>query len=300
MPLTTPQTAALQLGISAIPSVIQGVQGIRQNAQANRMLKNLHRPTLGVPTAETEALNVARNMASSFNLPNQFQAEQALNQQYAGGINNATNTASSSAEALAASVALGGNRMNAQNELAGQAANSYMLRNQNLQSILGDYAEWQQKAWDWNTGGKYLADAATASAMKQAGQTNMFNSVSNLAGMAANALPELVGNDEEGLKNGGGSFNKPIQSKGAGQLPQQVGGIITPSIPTSYTSTLPSTPNIGDFGYQVFGQGANMPTWNNTPNWNGAPTWSGQPITPLGVFGTEPSLAQAAYTRNRG
>ena len=188
MPLTTPQTAALQLGISAIPSVIQGVQGIRQNAQANRMLKNLHRPTLGVPTAETEALNVARNMASSFNLPNQFQAEQALNQQYAGGINNATNTASSSAEALAASVALGGNRMNAQNELAGQAANSYMLRNQNLQSILGDYAEWQQKAWDWNTGNKYLADAATASAMKQAGQTNMFNAVSNLFGGAATGL----------------------------------------------------------------------------------------------------------------
>jgi hypothetical protein len=268
MPLTTPQTAALQLGISAIPSVIQGVQGIRQNAQANRMLKNLHRPTLGVPTTETEALNVARNMASSFNLPNQFQAEQALNQQYAGGINNATNTASSSAEALAASVALGGNRMNAQNELAGQAANSYMLRNQNLQSILGDYAEWQQKAWDWNTGNKYLADAATASAMKQAGQTNMFNAVSNLAGTAANGLPALVGN-EDALKNlgGGGTAATNVASNTASNtMGNFVGSNYEDLLKMWQQQNYTPTPTIGDITSQF----------------------------------REPSLAQAAYTRNRG
>lgn len=248
MPLTTPQTAALQLGVSAIPSVIQGIQGIRQNAQANRMLKNLTRPTLGIPTAETEALNVARNMASSFNLPNQFQAEQALNQQYTGGINNATNTASSSAEALAASVALGANRMNAQNNLAGQAANSYMLRNQNLQTILGDYADWQQKSWDWNTGGKYLADAATASALKQAGQTNIFNATSNLAGMAAESLPTLLGKDNtEEDKN-------IIKARNAARLvrQQERQDRRSSSDDTSYNGYIP-TPYLGGDFSNIYG-----------------------------------------------
>jgi hypothetical protein len=179
---------AIQAGISAIPSLIQGVQGIRQNKEANELLKNTKRPDMAIPTAATESLGIARNMASSFDMPGQANAEQALNQQLAGGINNATNLASSGPEALAAAVSLYGNRMNAQNTLAGQAAQNYMGRQQNLQNQLASYADLQQAQWDWNTKQKYLADAATASAMKQAGQTNMFNAISNVAGVGANAI----------------------------------------------------------------------------------------------------------------
>lgn len=179
---------AIQAGISAAPSILQGIQGARQNKQANDMLANIERPTFNIPSAATESLGISRNLASSFQMPGQAQAEQALNQQFAGTANNAINTASSSAEALAALVGANANRMNAQTNLAGQAEQSYMNRQMNLQNNLASYANWQQQAWDWNMRDKFLTDSATASAMKQAGQTNMFNALSNVAGVGANFI----------------------------------------------------------------------------------------------------------------
>jgi hypothetical protein len=185
-------------GLAAIPSIIQGIQGIRQNAQANKMLRNIQFPEMNIPTAATESLGVARNLAGSFQMPGQAQAEQALNQQLAGGINNAVNTATSAPEALAASVALNANRMNAQNDILGQAAQSYMQRQGLLRNALSDYAEWQNNQWDWNRKQKFLYDAATASAMKQAGQINMFNAASNASGILANWAKKKGKGDGDG------------------------------------------------------------------------------------------------------
>jgi hypothetical protein len=167
-----------------IPEIFQFVQGYRQNKMAKDMLAKIVRPKQEIPTAVTQGLNIARNLASTNEMPGQYNAEQKLNQQLAGGVYNATNTAASPAEALAAAVALNGNRMGAQNDLAGQAAQFHYNAQNNFANALDNYGNWQNKVWETNMFDKYLTDSATASALRQAGQTNMFNAISNGVGVA--------------------------------------------------------------------------------------------------------------------
>ena len=171
---------------SFVPSLVQTGVGIGQLLKSRKLQKGLgDRPEMEIPDAAKEALAVARNLASSFYMPGQSQAEQALNQQYAGAAQNVMNTASSSAEALGALVNANANRMAAQTNLAGQAEQSYVNRQAMLQGELKNMGEWQFDEWMQNTWNPYAQKVSDIAAMKQAGATNLFEGFKSIAGMSA-------------------------------------------------------------------------------------------------------------------
>jgi hypothetical protein len=171
---------------SFVPSLVQTGVGIGQLLKSRKLQKGLgDRPEMEIPDAAKEALAVARNLASSFYMPGQSQAEQALNQQYAGTAQNVMNTASSSAEALGALVNANASRMASQTQLAGQAEQSYMRRQAALQGELKDMGEWQFDQWMQNTWNPYAQKVSDIAAMKQGGATNLFEGFKSIAGMSA-------------------------------------------------------------------------------------------------------------------
>ena len=171
---------------SFVPSLVQTGVGIGQLLKSRKLQRGLgDRPEMEIPDAAKEALAVARNLASSFYMPGQSQAEQALNQQYAGAAQNVMNTASSSAEALGALVNANANRMAAQTNLAGQAEQSYVNRQAMLQGELKNMGEWQFDEWMQNTWNPYAQKVSDIAAMKQAGATNLFEGFKSIAGMSA-------------------------------------------------------------------------------------------------------------------
>jgi hypothetical protein len=208
--------SAIQAITSVAPSIIQGAVGIAQLIKGKKMQKNLNRPDMEIPDAAKEALSVARNLASSFYMPGQSQAEQALNQQFAGTAENVMNTASSSAEALGALVNANADRMGAQTNLAGQAEQSYMNRQAMLQESLGTMADWEQDVWTQNVWNKHVENANMAASLIQSGATNAFNAVKGISGVGANTM---AGAEPRTPKRKQLEQMNPIKPKGAGQLP---------------------------------------------------------------------------------
>lgn len=173
---------------SSIPAVAQGITGFIQGKKGKDILGNLSRPTMEIPQAATEALNTARTLASSNQLPNQVQAQQGIDQSTANAMYNINQNATNSTEALAALTGVYGNQMNAQNELAGQAANFAMAQDQNFMNALNQYAGYQQQAWDYNVNQPYQAKLAEGQALTGAGMRNKYEALKTGAGIGANAL----------------------------------------------------------------------------------------------------------------
>lgn len=184
---------------STIPAVAQGITGFIQGRKGKDILGNLSRPTMEIPQAATQALNTARTLASSNQLPNQVQAQQGIDQSTANAMYNINQNATNSTEALAALTGVYGKQMNAQNELAGQAANFAMAQDQNFMNALNQYAGYQQQAWDYNVNQPYQAKLAEGQALTGAGMRNKYEALKTGAGIGANALmyKGLFGDNEQ-------------------------------------------------------------------------------------------------------
>jgi hypothetical protein len=177
--------------ISAIPGVAQTLTGLAQKNKSKDILSGLEQPEYVIPSAAEQALQTARVGASSFNMAGQTNLEQAQDQVYADTTSDIGAMASSGPEALAALVNAGKNRASAQNEIGFQAAQDYAARQRALQSALGTYAGYQDKAFDINVMQPFEQKAATASALGNAGINNTYSGVNSLAGVAANYFKSL-------------------------------------------------------------------------------------------------------------
>lgn len=213
MPLPLAAVAA----ISAAPALAQGITGFVQSKRAKDILRNLQRPTYQIPNSATEALNTARVLASTNQLPNQVQAEQSINQSAANANYNITQNATSGTEALAAMMGVAGGQMSAMNELSGMGANFANQQNQNLINSLNRYASYEDKAFQLNQFEPYMMKLQEGQALAAAGMQNKFNALNNLAGIGANMAGSI---GKSGVPSGGGT------------------GFITPNtaIPNSFSS----------------------------------------------------------------
>lgn len=182
MPLPLAAVAA----ISAAPALAQGITGFVQSKRAKNILRNLQRPTYEIPNSATEALNTARVLASTNQLPNQVQAEQSINQSAANANYNITQNATSGTEALAAMIGVAGGQMSAMNELSGMGANFANQQNQNLINSLNRYATYEDKAFQLNEFEPYMMKLQEGQGLAAAGMQNKFNALNNLAGIGAN------------------------------------------------------------------------------------------------------------------
>lgn len=172
--------------LAIAPAIAQGITGIQQSRRAKDILRNLNRPQFNIPTAATESLGTARTLASTNQLPNQVQAEMAINQGTANSLYNINQNATSGTEALAAITGVAANENAAMNDLSGRAAVFSQQQNQNLINQLNQYAGWQQNAWDYNVNQPYQMKLAEGQAQAAAGMQNKYEALKGGAGAMAN------------------------------------------------------------------------------------------------------------------
>lgn len=176
------------VAMSAVPAVVQGVQGFIQSGKARKMLDNLERPQYEIPQSVMQGTQRAINAASSFQMPGQDAYQQSIDQASSGALYNITQNATSGPEALAAMTGVYGAQMGAQNQMALAAAQDYQRRDQMAQQALMTRGEYEDKAWMTNVYQPYAEEAQAASALAEAGKVNAYQAVKGLAGVGANAL----------------------------------------------------------------------------------------------------------------
>lgn len=174
--------------MSAVPAVVQGVQGVIQSRKARQMLDGLERPTYEIPQSVLQGTQRMVNAASSFQMPGQDAYQQSIDQASSNALYNINQNATSGPEALAAMAGVYGSQMGAQNQMALAAAQDYQQRNAMASQALMNKGAYEDKQWMTNEYQPYAEEAQAASALAEAGKINAYQAVKGLAGVGANAL----------------------------------------------------------------------------------------------------------------
>lgn len=189
--------------LALLPSLIQSGVGMAQlfGGLAGRP----NRPSEPIPKAETEALDTAKRLATQTKLPGQDIYETQLGEKTAQMVGNLKGTGAAGLGALSNIYA---QEMGARRNLAADAARYYAGNQGQLIGQLGNMARWQDKIWQENIGNKYQEQAAAASALTQAGISNAFSGLNNIAGTYSynNLYKNLLGGNQNKPLAGIGSF----------------------------------------------------------------------------------------------
>lgn len=177
----------VQAAIAAIPAIMQFIQGIKQQGQADE-LGQIQRPTRTVPPAVQEMINRSRILAGQTKAPGADILENKLLSTSAAGVNDIKNTASSSSSALSAITNLYGNQMGGLNDLS--------IRNQDysqqmMEQLLGNLnvlGGEQNKNFDYNFADPNDNAKKAESALRYGADKNKYNAVNNLAGNTTGAM----------------------------------------------------------------------------------------------------------------
>ncbi len=174
--------------------------GNKQSNRADQLAKDNVRPTFEIPTSEQESLESARKQAEMTRLPGQSAIEGRLDRTTADQVAMVERTGVGGPTSINAASRAYGMQQDKENEL-GIAAAQMRLKNQDiLRGELDENAEWQNKAWNWDTGEPYLQKQQAIAALKEAGMRNKNTAFKNIIGGASYA--GLLGMSGEG----GGDF----------------------------------------------------------------------------------------------
>lgn len=181
-------------------------QSKQQEDLANELGQNNVRPVQQVPESQKRALQSAENQSEMSRLPGQIAIEGRLDQATANQVAMIERNGPGGPTSINAASAAYGNQQQKENEL-GIAASNMQLNNQKiLRDELGQNAEWEQKAWDWNTGQPYLDKQLAIAALKGASLTNQNTAVKTLIGSAGYSLLGGMMGEQGGQGEDGGWF----------------------------------------------------------------------------------------------
>lgn len=168
--------------VNAGLSVAQGVQGFAQQKKANEELKNLSRPDYAIPEEAKRALGISQSIASDRNMGLE-QAEAEIDATIGNQIANVNRQGGSLADRLT-SIAMMTSDANAQKRAGRyQAEQQNIVNLQNYQQALGQMAQ-EQRAVQADQLNKYNQQVASLQGMAGAGQQNMAQGLTGLAGSA--------------------------------------------------------------------------------------------------------------------
>ena len=166
--------------VNAGLSVAQGVQGFAQQKKANEELKKLSRPDYAIPEEAKRALGISQTIASDRNMGLE-QAEAEIDANIGNQIANVNRQGGSLADRLT-SIAMMTSDANAQKRAARyQAEQQNIVNLQNYQQALGQMAQ-EQRAVQADQLNKYNQQVASLQGMAGAGQQNMAQGLTGLAG----------------------------------------------------------------------------------------------------------------------
>lgn len=179
-----PITMAL---LTTIPSLFKMGTGIAQGIQARKLGKT-PRPEYEIPGAATSALDVSKRLAASRELPGQSIMEDKLRTSTASGVEGIKKYTDSPAAAMDYITKLYGGEMGAKNELDIAAAQNYQSNQIGLQGALGDYAKYEDKAFDYNKDAPYQAAMNAAAMLKEGSLQNIFGGLQGATNTMATGM----------------------------------------------------------------------------------------------------------------
>lgn len=185
-----PIGALLGLATSLAPTIYQGILGMNQNDQANKVSPGA-RPKYEIPSAEKAALDLQRMLASS-NMPGYAGAKEDIE---AGGANALLQTLKSSNPDVSRMYK---NQTDALRDLSGDNAAFRERQLEGLTNKLSEYAGYQEKEFDINKMQPYDYALQQSMDLKDASNQNIYGALGQGAEGLINAMNLLNTGGKEG------------------------------------------------------------------------------------------------------
>lgn len=170
--------------LAAIPSIMQGVQGITQMINGKKKLAGLERPTYEIPTAVRQQLALSRQAFADPMMPGEGRANSQIGASYSQGIRAARGTGNS----MAGIAMMQANANDAYGNLATTSAQFQEQDRANLMSNLGTYGAYQDQQWQQNKFSPYMDKYNEGREQIGAGQQNTFGALNGLASVGMQYL----------------------------------------------------------------------------------------------------------------
>ena len=179
-----PVTAAV------VASVGQAGLGLYQTLRANRLrkkaLSDFRNNPMTIPSAATQAVNMASKQAQGTRLPEQDVMEENLRSGTAQSLNQARKSATSPSQILASTIQSYNAQQQAQQNLDLQAAQNWQDRQSIYRNAVMSLAPYQQKIWETNVLAPIQMKMNQASIEGQSGMQNIGQAIQSGVGMMAN------------------------------------------------------------------------------------------------------------------
>jgi hypothetical protein len=202
MPGIDPLSAA-SAGVGAVTGLISGINGLFQNAKANRLAKQNVRPVYNIPQEITANQQMAQQQAT-MGLPGA---------QYAQGIRNidrnANNALSASQDRGGGLSSIGAIQQGSNDASLNLTAMDSQQRVANLRNLMAQnqtMAQYRDKQWGWNDQSKYQENAAAIRALRGAGNANINTGLNGIIGAGVTAATG-------GLGGGGGATDPSMMQR---------------------------------------------------------------------------------------
>jgi hypothetical protein len=220
------------MGLGMIPEAFKLGLGVTQALRARKIEKTQQRPIFNIPGAAQNAMAGQYNLASG-QAPGLNTAMQQLAQAQAGSINAVQNSGGGGAERLAALTMLDQNAGNQAQQLGATQQQWQAEQQANLINQQNRYADWQQRAWEYNKYKPYEQAMAKAAELRNAANTNIYGAAkstgglissalkgSQPAGIAQKAASGMVGGGLAGLGKTVNDLAKDVAAEEAAKAPQ--------------------------------------------------------------------------------
>lgn len=179
---------ALGAGVQGLLGLGRGIVGGVQTARANKGLKNFKLPQYTIPGAYEDMMSLYQRRAEANELPGQSLVENKLGAQTAFGQRAAEKYAGTSGQALGAVTGLYGKQMDAVRDLGIKFADFKSQREAELGRAQQIMAQAQDKQWEINQWIPSQMKYNELQSMKQAGASNLWGGIQDVAGAGMNFL----------------------------------------------------------------------------------------------------------------
>jgi hypothetical protein len=171
----------------------------RKQIEEGKRLSATERPAFEIPKAFQEQLDLARRNASQTKYAGQTLDEQNANQAMERVMRQ---TQEISPNTIAAGYAMGNaldQRNQAQENFGKMAAQNWQQNQAVLGQTLGQNAQWQQNAWEWDKGNPYLQAINKGASLEAAGMQNLNQARQDIIKLVANGVSMYATGGMSGL-----------------------------------------------------------------------------------------------------
>lgn len=245
-----------------IGGIGEGVTGIVQAIAGHRMYKKnkealddllANRPEYNIPGAIESNVGLAERMATRTRMPGQDIYEQRIGRRTSQGIRQSREAATTSGDLLAAVSNLYGQEADALADLEVEAARQRAMGERTLMQARDTYAQYRDKAFNWNVAVPYQAKLNQLAKQAQAG----FNTWQGGSNRIASSFQTFAGSQGQGAGN--------VQ-QGMGEWNQGSGVDMNWSPQSSGNYGSLSQYNRSQYGQ---GRGDSLTNWNQSQNQGG-------------------------------